>query len=302
MSKPTRIDVCVCTYNRPERLKECIQSIIIQEFTDLVELRIIVVDNSVEQTGRYLTEVISASETVPIIYLNENRRGISYARNKCLDSIDADYFCFIDDDEIASPNWIQDLYQTLKNCDADIVSGPVIATYPKNTPSWVIQSKVFERPRISTGEAPKSVATGNCMIKTSVIQETGIRFDHRFALSGGEDSDFFSRLLVSGYKPVYCNEAEVFEKADRDRMSVTYWMRRAIRGGQTYAIIHYEGVSRTKIIVFSFKKIINLTASAFMSIFCLPFGRARYIKWLIRLASSYGQLSGLRGKTLNIYR
>ena len=136
-----------------------------------------------------------------------------------MDSVGADYFCFIDDDEIASAHWIRNIYQTLKHYDADIVAGPVIATYPKNTPSWVVESKVFERPRISTGEIPKSVATGNCIIKTSIIQKTGVRFDNRFALSGGEDSDFFSRLILSGYKAVYCNEAEVYEEADLSRMN-----------------------------------------------------------------------------------
>lgn len=302
MIEAVRIDVCVCTYNRPQKLKECIQSLIAQETNGTAELRIIIVDNDQKQTGRYIAESIAASSAVPIIYLNEDHRGISYARNKCLDAIDADYFCFIDDDEIAPPHWIKSLYQALNNYSVAVVSGPVIATYPENTPRWVIESKVFERPRRSSGEILKSVATGNCIIKTSVIRSSGIRFDHKFALSGGEDSDFFSRLLSCGYKAVYCNEAEVFEEAAPNRMTVNYWMRRAIRGGQTYAITNYTGMNNIKKFALACKKTSHLIFGACMIILSLPFGRARYINWIIRAASSYGQLSGLRGKILETYR
>lgn len=301
MTENCNIDVFVCTYRRQQKLKECIESIIAQKLESSIALRIVVVDNDKDQTGRQIVELLGAKSGIPIVYLWEPQRGISHARNKCLDAIKAKYFCFIDDDEIAAPTWVQNLYQTLHDFNADVVAGPVIATYHSNTPRWVIESKIFERNRKHTGDSLECAATGNCMLRSSSVQRSGIRFDHRFSLSGGEDSDFFIRLLSSGYTAVFCDEAEVFEEAARDRMTMRYWMLRSIRGGQTYAMTHYKGMSNSRLLYLVSKKIVHLIAATCMLILNLPRGRARYIRWLIRASSSYGQLSSFYGKKIEMY-
>jgi glycosyltransferase involved in cell wall biosynthesis len=51
------------------------------------------------------------------------------ARNACLDAATAPLVAFIDDDQVASPEWLVALVGTLESSNADVVLGPVQAVY-----------------------------------------------------------------------------------------------------------------------------------------------------------------------------
>jgi succinoglycan biosynthesis protein ExoM len=63
-------------------------------------------------------------------------RNISVARNACLDAATAPLVAFIDDDEVASPEWLVALVGTWESSNADVVLGPVQALYGARLCGW----------------------------------------------------------------------------------------------------------------------------------------------------------------------
>ena len=59
--------------------------------------------------------------------------------------------------------------------------------------------KLFPTPRKKTGTVCETGATGNVLFSTRILKESGFRFDERYALSGGEDYEFFRRVHQAGY-------------------------------------------------------------------------------------------------------
>ena len=55
-------------------------------------------------------------------YFIEDNRGISHARNRLVkESKNADFLAFIDDDETAEPQWLDELLSLMKQTDADAI-------------------------------------------------------------------------------------------------------------------------------------------------------------------------------------
>ena len=76
--------ICICTYNRNLSLIRCLRSINKIYLVSNIKIKIIVVDNSNKQTSLKLVKKLKKSFKYKIIQLHEKRRGVVYARNKCL--------------------------------------------------------------------------------------------------------------------------------------------------------------------------------------------------------------------------
>ena len=129
------VAVCVPTCRRPKMLRDCLASLAAQFPIEMASVRIIVIDN--EETPS--EGAMEAAAQYSALYFHEPRRGIPQARNRALTaakSINATHVAFIDDDEIASPNWLASLWTALKEYGADAVQGPVHYIYPKGAAKW----------------------------------------------------------------------------------------------------------------------------------------------------------------------
>ena len=76
--------------------------------------------------------------------------------------------------------------------------------------------------------------TGNCLLKRSLFKGPDGRFLPEFG-SGGEDRDFFKRMIYRGHVFVWCAEAPISEMVPPDRWKILTMLRRALlRGKMTY--------------------------------------------------------------------
>ena len=71
---------------------------------------------------------------------------------------------------------------------------------------------MFDRLRHRTGTKidAREARTGNALVNAEWFR-TEMPFDPKFANTGGEDYDFFSRIKARGARFEWCDEAEVFE-------------------------------------------------------------------------------------------
>jgi len=289
------IDICVATFQRPKLLEKLLSSLLGQEIHSGVIYRIIIIDNDADASAKGVVENLADLAAVDLIYDVEPEQNISLARNRALSHTlnTADYIIFVDDDEYASVDWLQNHIDTAVDLCADVVFGPVIPVYPENAPDWVVQGKFFERERVPTGSIRRHGGTGNTLVKRKVFNELPSKFDPAYGLTGGGDTELFWRLGKTGATMVWCDTAIVYEHVPFARMNVKWLLRRAFRGGQNYPRVFIRSLSINKKLIWGGKRLIF----AVVSIMYLPLamfqGKAVRVRALQRVYSCVGQLIGL---------
>jgi succinoglycan biosynthesis protein ExoM len=235
-TKPT-ILLGIITCGRPKMLAELLDSLHKQSiFTTDIHIEVVVVDNDISKSA--LPTFLSFQKLFPcnINYLTEAQRGIPFARNRVLEhavSIQAEYIVFIDDDETASPNWLNSLYTIITETGVDAVQGQVISLMPEgNLPPWSQKAKRKEGNK-KEGSERKGLSTNNVIFKTELVTEKGLRFDEHYALTGGSDIDFFSRAATLGSRHIWTNTAVVYEKIPISRLTLRWQFQRLFRVGAT---------------------------------------------------------------------
>lgn len=282
------IDVCIATFRRPLMLSRLLSSLADQDLKG-INMRIIVVDNDFQQSARPAIESFSEKNSFAVIYEVEPMQNIAMARNHALRLVSAEYFAFVDDDEVVSPTWLHTLLSSLNTYHADVAFGPVISVLPIGSPGWA--KKIFHRQHPKTGEPVMFGGAGNVMMKKSILIEMPQYFDSSFGLTGGEDTEFFYRLHLKGKHLIWCAEARVDEYVPETRVSLKWLRRRGFRSGQTYNRIIVSRYSFPQKIVWFLLKIfqfsIGIAVAPFLRLCSFP----AYIALTVRIAASAGQLS-----------
>jgi succinoglycan biosynthesis protein ExoM len=193
---------------------------------------ILVVDNDPEQSAMPLREELAGSCDLRIVH--EPTPGIVAARNRALDECtDADVLVFIDDDELPQDGWLRSMLATWERTGAAAVAGPVVSTFEEQPDPFVVGGAFFVRRRLPTGTELDVAATGNLLLDICQVRRAGVRFDSRFALSGGSDSLFTRELHRRGGRMVWCDEAVVTDVVPASRANRSWVLRRAVRTGNT---------------------------------------------------------------------
>jgi GT2 family glycosyltransferase len=94
--------VVIPTHNRPDRLAECVDSILASGYK---QVRVIVVDNALSGPD---TANLVAGRTdweSRVQYVLEPRAGSSLARNHGIEHATAEFVAFVDDDVVVDPSW-----------------------------------------------------------------------------------------------------------------------------------------------------------------------------------------------------
>lgn len=112
------ISIIVPVYQVEKYIKQCVDSILAQTFTDF-EL-ILVDDGSKDNSGKICDEYAEKDKRVRVIH--KENGGLSDARNKGLDNASGKYYMFVDSDDYIAPNMAECLYKNILEEDADIAA------------------------------------------------------------------------------------------------------------------------------------------------------------------------------------
>jgi glycosyltransferase involved in cell wall biosynthesis len=255
-----KVCVCACTYRRPDGLSAMLEGIVRQTFSTMPRpiLYVVIADNECGDRTREVCASFEARHGIPVTYVPEPKRGISFARNACLDNIPEgfDFFASIDDDEVPDPDWLEKLLEAQAATGADVVQGAVVPIFPSGTPAWLVDGNFFGLPRRSwTGTALHRhehqdldfAATNNALVRVAAVNRLGLRFDPALALTGGEDSRFFRTLAAAGSRIVYAPRARVRETVPAERATAWYRLKLEFRIGYTRAAQREERKKRKPI-------------------------------------------------------
>jgi len=244
-----RVALCAATYRRPEGLGRLLDALAVLELPAGIALDpvAVIVDNSAEAAAR--AQVAAAAERFPwpLHYVSEPRRGITFARNAALEkaaALDCAFVAFIDDDEVPAPRWLAALLAAQRHSGAAAVLGAVRPVFPAGTPDWLIAGRFFETHCFADGAEVDDAHTANVLIDLRRLATLGLRFDHRYALTGGEDTMLFRDLLDAGGRIVFAADAVVYETVPPSRTCLSWLLRRWYRTGNVEAALYLRGRRR----------------------------------------------------------
>lgn len=188
MTEAKRVSVVVPTRDRPELLREALQSIRALE-NESVRFEIIVGDNGTSPDTR------KAAEDFGAIYLHTSTSGAAAARNIAMAAATADYIAFLDDDDVWTPDHIHGHLALLDaNPDIDMVLGQIINTDPQRRPTYGPWPEQLPEDRsgllrfMMSGYFPQIGAT---VVRARVRETVGF-FDEDFI--GSQDWDWQLRI------------------------------------------------------------------------------------------------------------
>ena len=116
MKESALLSVIVPVYNSREYLNNCIESILLQTYTNL-EI-ICVDDGSSDGSERLLDSISERDERIKVIH--QTNAGVSAARNRGIDEATGQYIGFVDSDDALAPEMYHTLVSILEKEHADI--------------------------------------------------------------------------------------------------------------------------------------------------------------------------------------
>lgn len=209
--------------------------------------RIIAVNNgSQDDTGNILE---SYREKLPLLILNEDRRGKNFALNKAIDHANGDLLVFTDDDVVPDPYWLLNLEKCAANNPTyGIFGGAIQPKWPREPGEWLLNNvplgMVFAVTDPSWQGAEVTPMNGdvwgpNMAIRKTVFDETQARFQTAVGPDGsqnyimGSESELVKRLQKAGIKAWFCPESKVQHIIRENQLDIAWILRRFYRHGRS---------------------------------------------------------------------
>lgn len=228
--------VCVPCFRRPDHLRRTLQSLVDQRSDR--RFAVVMVENDASTCGSVpVANEFLQSGKLSGLCVVEPRQGNCQAINAAFETARAEFpaamhFLMIDDDEIASPDWLEWMVRAAEATDADVVGGPVLQRFADDAKRGLQRHPAFRPAYEVTGPVPIIYGCGNCLIKRRVFERLGSpAFDLRFNFLGGGDVDFFTRCRRIEMKFLWVAEAVIFETVPDARTRPSWIALRGLRIG-----------------------------------------------------------------------
>ena len=228
--------VCIPSFRRPQHLRLTLQSLADQH-TDR-RFAVVVDENDALKCESVPVAVeFLGSGKLSGLCVVEPHQGNCHAINAAFETAlatfpAAEQFLMIDDDEIASPDWLERMVPTAKTTGADLVGGPVWPEFCDEMKRGLRRHPAFAPAYQNSGPVPVIYGCGNCLIRRAVFERLGTpAFDLRFNFLGGGDTDFFYRCMRLGLRFHWTADAGISETVPQSRTRFGWLVTRGLRIG-----------------------------------------------------------------------
>lgn len=226
--------IIVPLYNRPQEIKELLDTLTQQTYTQFEVL--VIEDGSVKDAADIVN---SFADKLNIKYFVKPNEGQGFARNYAFERAQGDYFIIFDSDCLIPEDYLQIVNDSLNKNWLDAYGGPD-AAHPSFTPTQKAISYSMTSPFTTGGIRGNKKGIGqfhprsfNMGISRQVWEKAGGFIITRL----GEDIEYSIRIHSLGYKIGLIPEAKVYHK----RRANFY---------QFYKQIHFFGRARINIYKF----------------------------------------------------
>ncbi len=238
--------VALCTHNHIDQLRRTLADLRALQ-TPERPWEFLVIDN---RCSDGTSELLAGHEWPagwPVRIVREERLGLSNARNRAIDEARGEYLIFIDDDETPVADWLCAYERLIVEQRPDAFGGPIRVGFDGPRPAWLRDELLGFLGEISRGETvfrmtdpSESFFGGNFGFRRSVCGRVG-RFDPMLGRkgsdnTGGEEVDFYRRLLAEGFSVWWTPDATILHRVGSDKLRRSYFYDLHYRMGHAQAI------------------------------------------------------------------
>jgi len=220
-------------------LSQALESLTRQETAEQFAFEVLVIDDASTDNTYSVVKRAAALHKVAIRYILADGRGVAAARNRGIVESSGEWLGFFDDDQIAEPTWLKELFLFAKTSGAQIVGGARFLLLSKEELSAI--SPICRRvlgeinPKYLCGKSQQWVylGTGNVLIRKDVIVTLGgFEVSHEFR---GEDTEFLERARLAGFAAGITPKAVVHHEVPAYRLEERYMLWASLNDGIGFA-------------------------------------------------------------------
>ena len=205
------ISVIVPIYNVEKYLNKCIESIINQTYKNL-EI-ILVDDGSPDNCPQICDEYAKKDGRIKVIH--KENGGLSSARNVGIDVAMGEYLTFIDSDDYVEPNFIEVLYQSLVNNDADISMCGINKIQADKIQEIIVENQILDKDSFWNffyygNGTPIGVVAWNKIYKKNIFK------DIRYPLGKINEDEFVIHKIVDKCNKISITNEALYNYIQRD--------------------------------------------------------------------------------------
>lgn len=230
-----QVSAIICTHNREHYLGAAIDSLLSQDFADF---EVVVVDNASSDRTRAVVEARLSDPRLKYIY--EPVMGLSVARNTGASFARSAILAYLDDDAIASPQWLQTLWDAYQaNEKLAIAGGKVTLIWVDGmvAPAWLSDGLAGNLGAYDLGDSvlyidrPGLTPRGlNYSIRRTFLEQVG-GFDTNLGRVGknllsNEELHMTKLALQAGWQVAYLPDALVAHHVSPNRVKQGWFLSR----------------------------------------------------------------------------
>lgn len=206
------ISIVIPTYNRKDRLKECLESVFRQDYPR-EKYEIIVVDDSGNGEAKRMLDELKRTHS-NLSYIIQDHKGPAVARNAGAKASLGEIIGFVDDDCKVTDDWIRLMVESHAQNPKIITVGGLTLTSTQKTPVLVSQFLSTCSIEIYFNGKQEIIFFPTCNVSLKRLVFDKYKFDETFPLPGGEDLEFFWRLFKDGYRFIWDKSIKVIHYRD----------------------------------------------------------------------------------------
>jgi len=193
------ISIIIPVYNASQFLPRCLDSILVQTFTDW---QLLLVDDGSRDDSLLVMKEYALKDSRIKVYHKENE-GVSIARQYGLDRVNTPYFIYCDADDYVEPDYLEKLYEAIKATDSDIAVCKYVEEYNGT-------AVVRELPQSCYHDFVRNLlklkiwgVTWNKLYKTDIVRKNNISFIPKIQM--WEDFAFTVNYCLNAKKVAFTN-------------------------------------------------------------------------------------------------
>jgi succinoglycan biosynthesis protein ExoM len=234
------VSIIIPTFCRPARAVDAARSALAQACD--VSFEVVLVDNDPDASALARLRVLDDPR---VVVVHEPRAGVANARNAGLRAAKGELIAFLDDDEIASADWLAQLMRVQSEHKADVVFGPVRTrlAYPPRDHLAYFEQFFARDPGHTEGVIQKFYGCGCSLVRRAALPSAEPFSAERNEI-GGEDDLLFQAMEAAGARFAWAPGASVWETPEPSRVTLAYTLKRAFAYGQGPATKAWTGPKR----------------------------------------------------------
>ena len=299
------VTVAIPTFRRPQGLARLLAAL--AELHTDASVTILVADNDSERReGLAVCEQLRGSYRWPLQSVLAPQRGISQVRNVLVETALArpamQFLAMLDDDEWPEPQWLDALLREQAATAASAIQGSILFDFEEEPQGWAHYFDGMSDIRHASGPVETVQGTGNLLLTRAAVESVATPwFDPAFALTGGEDRDFFIRLHAAGASFAWSDEALAHTFVPASRANLKWALARAYSIGNSDMRVFLKYAPDLRGWLRELSKIAAALLLSPLLFAILVFDANRRTNALRRMYRAAGKINALFGRQYNEY-